>query len=78
MKDLVENKLPMERSRIPTAADTSDELLNMWLVIPPFPPRPASLPRVDFPVKILPKDMTHEEAQAKMKEVFKLMDAFDE
>jgi hypothetical protein len=78
VKDLVENKLPMEQSRVPAAVDVSDELLSMWLVIPPFPPRPASLPRVDFPVKILPKDMTHEEAEVKMKELFKLFDAFDE
>jgi len=78
VEDLVENKLPMERSRYPTIAETSDELLSMWLVIPPFPQRPASLPKVEFPVKILPKDMTHEEAEAKMKGVFKLMDVFDE
>lgn len=68
----------MERSIVPAFADTTEELLNMWLVIPPFPPRPVTLPKVEFPVKILPKDMTHEEAEVKTKDVFKLIDAFDE
>lgn len=78
VNDMVRNIAPIEREKIPPTAEVSEELLSLGLVIPPFPTRSSTLPKVEYPFKILPTDMTQGAANAKKEEIFKLMDAFDE
>lgn len=72
------NVVPLETTTVNPPPDPSDELQSLSLVIPPFPPRSPSLPPVEYPLKVLPKDMTLEAATAKKEAVLKLMDAFEE
>lgn len=68
----------MSYSHLPPPPELGEELLGLWLVMPPFAPRSDSLPKVEFPVRIMPKDMDQASADIKTKDIFELMDAFEE
>ncbi|KAF8303276.1 hypothetical protein DL93DRAFT_2090381 [Clavulina sp. PMI_390] len=78
VEEMAENVIPFEKPGIPSTFDPTDEVLNLWTQLPAFPPRPATLPPVEFPLKVLPKDMTKSDAHKKKEYIFQLLDDFED